>query len=217
MPRIAFFDLDGTITHRDTLVPYVFGYLARHPWRLWRLLGALPALISFALGRADHGALKGAVIHAALGGLSLQQIEDWNSQFVPRLLQRGVFRDARAAIEAHRAAGDRLVLMSASVDLYVPEIGRRLGFDETVCSRVRWQADRLDGRLAGLNCRGEEKLRVLLEHAARDPARPTCAYGNSSPDLPHLARASEGILVNARPATRARARALGIATRETWS
>ena len=35
----------------------------------------------------------------------------------------------------HRARGDRLLLMSASTDLYVPRIGRALGFDETICTR----------------------------------------------------------------------------------
>ncbi len=31
--ELAVFDLDGTITRRDTLVPYVFGFLRRAPWR----------------------------------------------------------------------------------------------------------------------------------------------------------------------------------------
>ena len=38
--RLAVFDLDGTITRHDTLVPYLMGYGRRHPaglWRLWRL------------------------------------------------------------------------------------------------------------------------------------------------------------------------------------
>jgi phosphoserine phosphatase len=31
--RLAVFDLDGTLTRRDTFVPYLQGWLARHPAR----------------------------------------------------------------------------------------------------------------------------------------------------------------------------------------
>jgi phosphoserine phosphatase len=30
-PQLVFFDLDGTITRRDTLSGYVFGFALRHP------------------------------------------------------------------------------------------------------------------------------------------------------------------------------------------
>jgi phosphatidylglycerophosphatase C len=194
--KLVFFDLDGTITHRDTLVPFVAGYLIRNPARIMGLTRALPALLRFLLGRADRGALKGALINATLAGCSRQQIETWSAEFVPRLLRRGVFTDAIAAIRAHQAQGDHLVLMSASVDLYVPRIGIALGFSETVCSRVIWQGDSLDGHLDGPNCRDVVKAHWLERVRARFPERSVVAYGNSSPDLPHLRLADQALLVN---------------------
>ena len=59
---LAIFDLDGTITRRDTLLPYIWGYLRRHPQRWWRLPLCLAPLGPYLLGRMDRGALKGAVI-----------------------------------------------------------------------------------------------------------------------------------------------------------
>ena len=115
---------------------------------------------------------------------------------MPRLLRRGVFTDAIAAIRAHQAQGDHLVLMSASVDLYVPRIGIALGFSETVCSRVIWQGDSLDGHLDGPNCRDVVKTHWLERVRARFPERSVVAYGNSSPDLPHLRLADQALLVN---------------------
>ena len=35
---LAVFDLDGTITRHDTLLPFLGGYLLRHPWRLPRVV-----------------------------------------------------------------------------------------------------------------------------------------------------------------------------------
>ena len=36
-PALAIFDLDGTLTWRDTLVPFLAAYLRAHPRRLARL------------------------------------------------------------------------------------------------------------------------------------------------------------------------------------
>lgn len=204
MSRLVFFDLDGTISRRDTLLPYVSGFLLRHPWRAWRLVALLPALAAFTFGERDRGRLKGALIHAGMGGASHDEVARWTARFLPRLFARGLHPDALAAIEGHRQAGDHLVLMSASVDLYVPEIGRRLGFAETVCSGVRWRESVLDGRLATPNRRGEEKARCFREIAALHPGVATVAYGNTASDLPHMQLADRAVMVNAPAALRAR-------------
>ena len=196
-PWLVVFDLDGTLTRRDTLTGYVFGLLARHPGRWWRVLGVLPALLRFGLGRADHGELKGALLHAALGGLSRAQIARWTERYVPRLIRRGMFAEGLAEVGRHRDAGHHLVLMSATVDLYVPAIATALGFDEWVCSRVCWQGDQLDGRLDGPNIRDREKTRCLRELIARFPRRRVMGYANSQPDLDHLRLVDKAVLVNA--------------------
>jgi phosphatidylglycerophosphatase C len=194
--RLAVFDLDGTITRGDTLGPFLWGYLRRHPERLLRIVPALIAPVMFAFNR-DRGALKGAAIHAVLGGLTRAQIEQWAEQFVGELLGRGLYSEALTAIARHRAQGDRLLLMSASTDLYVPLIGQALGFDHVICTQVRWLHDgRLDGRLANFNCRGEEKRRRLAAVLAHDTPERIYAYGNSASDLDHMTLAHEAYLVN---------------------
>lgn len=210
MSHLVFFDLDGTISRRDTLLPYVACFLLRHPWRSWRLLAVLPPLLAFAWGRGDRGALKGALIHAGMGGASREQIAAWSERFLPRLFARGFHPAAIAAIDAHRRTGDHLVLMSASVDLYVPEISRRLGFHETVCSGTRWQAQRLDGRLSTPNRRDQEKARCFREIAARHPGADTVAYGNAASDLPHMQLATRAVMVNPSAALRQQCDRLGI-------
>ena len=207
--QLAIFDLDGTITRHDTLVPYVIGFLRRNPSRLPRLLGAIPAVARFAFDR-DRGLLKSALIRAALGNVTRARIQEWNSSFLPGLLARGTFARARELILAHRAAGDRLILMSASPDLYVPAIGSALGFEETICTQVRWQDERLDGRLLSANRRGEEKTRCLAELRARYPGLPACAYGNAASDIDHLARVERGVLVNGSGAAKKAAATLGV-------
>jgi hypothetical protein len=108
---------------------------------------------------------------------------------------------ALAAVEAHRAAGGHLILLSASPDLYVPRIGQLLGFERTLCTEVQWrhvaaEEDRLDGALRTPNRRGEEKSRCLAWLRTEYPNLPVVAYGNSQSDIPHLREADRAVLVN---------------------
>lgn len=210
--RLAVFDLDGTITRRDTLSPYVLGFLLRkRPWRFPALLLVLPALLGYGAGLVDRGGLKSAFIRAALGNCRRTDLERWTASFVDRLVARGLLTPAVETVQSHARAGDHLVLLSASTDLYVPAIGRALGFDETICTGVRWSGDRLDGRLTTPNRRGEEKARCVTALRARHPGMETVAYGNAASDLAHLELVERGVLVNGSAAARRAAARKGIA------
>jgi phosphatidylglycerophosphatase C len=210
---VALFDLDGTLTHHDTLLPFLAGYLVRHPLRLLRVWRLVPALLRFALAGRDRGLLKSRAIRAVMGGEARPIVEAWAQAFVAALHPDGAFRTAGLAVlEAHRSAGDRLVLLSASPDLYVPLIGRMLGFERTVCTEIRWDGDLLNGELRTSNRRGTEKVRCLEWLRTEYPGAPIVAYGNSESDLPHMQRADRAVLVNANRRTRRLAAEMGIAT-----
>lgn len=207
MSSLAIFDLDGTITRHDTLAPYALGFLVRRrAWRLPALLFVLPALLGYTASLLDRGGLKSAFIRAALGGCRRRDLQCWTTAFVERLLAHGVFAQALEAIRAHARAGDHLVLLSASTDLYVPAIAHALGFQEVICTGVRWDGERLDGRLATANRRGDEKARCVAALRARHPGMETVAYGNAASDLEHLRLVERGVLVNGSAAARRAAR-----------
>jgi phosphatidylglycerophosphatase C len=220
-PCIAVFDLDGTLTWRDTLLPFLSGYALQHPSRL-KSLWRLPLAVAGYLGSPDRGLLKSRAIRAVMGGDRRSTIDAWTETFVGRLERRQVFRPAAlAAVEAHRAAGGHLVLLSASPDLYVPAIGRLLGFERTLCTEVEWRhdvsgEDRLEGGLRTPNRRDEEKSRCLAWLRTQYPKLPVVAYGNSRADIPHLRVADRALLVNGSAAARRSASAAGIAVAD-WN
>lgn len=208
--RIAVFDLDGTITRRGTLAPYVILLLARRPWRWLRVMRVAPALVAYMLGHIDRGVLKAKLLQATLRGYRRAELEAWTARFVPRLIERGLRADAVRAIEAHRRSGDRLVLLSASPDLYVPAVAARLGFEEAVCTGLAWRGDRLDGALGTPNRRGAEKARCVQALRSRYPGIAIAAYANEAADLDHLAIVDEPLLVCGSRRARRRAAHAGI-------
>jgi phosphatidylglycerophosphatase C len=212
---VAVFDLDGTLTWRDTLLPFLLSFLRRHPRRVMGLWRMPFALLSFVAQGRDRGALKSRVIRMVMGGAARTDIDACADAFVDTLRPRHRLRPAAlAALEAHRTAGDHLVLLSASPDLYVPRIGRRLGFERTLCTELEWRADRLEGGLRTANRRGAEKLRCLTWLRTQYPDLPIVAYGNSASDLDHMRQADRALLVNGNAAARAQAKQWGIPTSE---
>jgi phosphatidylglycerophosphatase C len=209
-PRLAVFDLDGTLTRHDSFVRFLAVALARWPVRWLRLPLALPALLAFALGLSDRGRLKGALLRGLLGGLPRNELAGVASAFARQLVASGLHVQAQDVIAAHRGAGDRLVLMSASPDVYVPLVGQLLGFDETTCTAIRWNGDRLDGRLAGPNCRGAEKSERLAVLRQAHPGRQAIAYGNTRSDLEHMRACDSAVYVNAHGPLRRELEAEGI-------
>lgn len=208
--RIAIFDLDGTITRHDTLFPLVLRRLAQRPWRLARLLLVIPAALRFVFDR-DRALLKQSLLRATLRGTPRSEIQAFAKDFVSGKIARGCFHDALAAIRRHRDAGHQLVLMSASVDFYVPEFGRQLGFDRVISTEVLWKDERLDGTLISANRRGEEKARCVRELLGERHVADSFAYGNSSSDLPHLRLVKHGQLVNGSLKARRQALEAGVA------
>lgn len=199
---MALFDLDGTLTWRDTLLPFLLGFVRRRPVRALRAWRLPLALFRYWRDR-DRGALKSSVIRMLMRGEARPVLDAWAQKFVVQLKTKQRFRPvALAVVEAHRAAGDHLVLLSASPDLYVPRIGEMLGFERTVCTEVEWQGERLDGRLKTPNRRGEEKLNCLARLRKQYSGLPVIAYGNSASDLDHLRQADRALLVNGNNAAR---------------
>ncbi len=108
-----------------------------------------------------------------------------------------MFPEALAALRGHLAAGDHVVLLSASPDLYVHEIGRQLGVHRSICTEVRWEGDRLGRPSRRPQSARQGEARVLTTLRAANPGMPVIAYGNSCPDLDHMRLCEEGVYVNA--------------------
>jgi phosphatidylglycerophosphatase C len=209
-PWVALFDLDGTITWHDTLVPFLWGYIKKHPLKLLGMWRAPGALLNY-LRRGDRGELKSRLIRMVLAGEPRNRIDAWAEEFVTALQARGRLRStALGVLRAHVEQGDHPVLLSASPDLYVPRIGRLLGFEHTWCTELAWDGDRLLGTLQTPNRRGAEKSRCLEQVRALYGGLPVIAYGNALSDVDHLRLAERALLVNGNAGARRAAQQLNI-------
>jgi phosphatidylglycerophosphatase C len=215
-PAVAIFDLDGTLTRGDTYLAFLLHVLRNKPLRLRRCLGLPGRAALCKLGYLSREALKAAFLRALLKGATRAEVEQFAIPFAEKCVRALSKPAALRRIDWHRTQGHRLVLASASVDLYVPLVGALLGFDETVCTRVAWRDDRLTGDLDGPNLRGDAKLQAVRTLIARHPGGAmSFAYSDSHADLPLLAFADYGVAVDPDRALHREAARRGLMT-ENW-
>lgn len=209
-PTITVFDLDGTITRSDTYVAFLLRFLQHRPSRVLRASWLPLAVGMHSVGARDNTWLKATFLRSIAGGESREAVEAVAIELVDELLARGLRPGAVATIDEHRLRGDRLLLATASLDIYVEPLARALGFSEVVCTRVEWdERGRLSGRLAGDNCYGERKLAAVAAHVGDRTDVRLEAYSDHISDLPLLEWSHRAAVVNPDSRLKAHASAKG--------
>jgi len=192
--EIAAFDLDGTLTRRDCLMPFFLRVAGRG-----RLAGAMvrhsPVLWAAMRDRERRDEAKATMVRALLTGRSAADMEEEGERFADHVSARWVRADVADRLAWHVAAGHEVALVSASLAVYAEPLGRRLGATRVIATELEVGGDgRLTGRLAGPNCRGDEKVRRLAVQYGELPAL-VWAYGDSPDDRPMLSRAANPVWV----------------------
>lgn len=192
--EIAAFDVDGTLTRRDCVLPFLVRVAGRA-----RVTGALAREVRLLVAaRRDRGrrdAVKAALVAALLSGRSAGEVAEAGERFAGEIAERWVRPDVADRLAWHRDAGHEVVLVTASFAVYAAPLGARLGATRVVATELEVDGrGALTGRLVGANCRGEEKVRRLAALYG-DPPPLGWAYGDSPDDRPMLAHARHPIQV----------------------
>ena len=188
---VAVFDLDGTLTRGDTLLPFLLfvrgrlGFAARLPL-------ALPVLAAMALRLLSRDRAKELVLRIFLRGLPRAELEERGRAFAAERMPGMIRPKGAEKLAWHLARGHRCTLASASPALYVEPWARAAGFDDVLATELEFGPDgRATGRIEGANCRGAEKLRRLEELHGNLQRFVVHGYGDSPDDRHFLARCAQ--------------------------
>jgi HAD superfamily hydrolase (TIGR01490 family) len=187
-PVIAAFDVDGTLTTRDTLLPFLVRACGRPKVAI--ALGRQPwVAASAAVGRRDRADLKAAVLARLLADADAAALSDLGQQHASTIVERWLRPDTLGRLRWHQAEGHQTVLVSASLGCYLHPLGRALGVDDVLCTELEVGPDgRLTGRIDGANCRGQVKADRFQARFGAD-VRLGYAYGDTAGDRQLLALA----------------------------
>lgn len=186
---LALFDFDGTLTNCDTFTPFIKQVIS--PARLfWGRLALLPVIAAYRIGLVSSSQMRRLLIKLALTGRSKMELEQLGLQYATKFLPTVIRPLAMKKLQWHLAAGDRVVLVSASLDLYLKPWCDHVGI-ELLSSSLESEGDRLTGYHQGADCCGAEKanrVKALLKLSHFDRIY---AYGDTKEDRELLALADE--------------------------
>lgn len=189
MNTIAAFDFDGTLTDRDSLLPFLF-FTAGTSQTLGKLLMSLPVLAAFTLGLESRQATKEYVLTKFFKGLPENDLRALAQVFAAEELDKYVSKNGFKRIKWHLCQGHRCVLVSASLELYLRPWAEAKGFANVFASILQTDQDgNITGKLVGRNCWGIEKTRRLQEVLGPKENYVLYAYGDSQGDKELLALA----------------------------
>jgi HAD superfamily hydrolase (TIGR01490 family) len=188
-PVVAAFDFDGTLTRRDTLLPFLL-QVAGPGTFLSRMLVLSPTLAAYQLGMLRNDIAKERVLTRFFNGMEEDTLRQQGVHFAAHTLPRMLRQQAMRRMQWHKQQGHRCVVISASLELYVQPWAQEAGFDDVIASRLTLREDgRIAGGLAEGNCYGAEKARRLQALLGAKEAYTLYAYGDSRGDRELLAMA----------------------------
>ena len=210
-PRLALFDLDGTLLAGDTDVLWCEflldeGVLDRETF------GIANRDVAERYARGDIGAAEFAAFYAAtLAGRSPDQWSPLRERFVATTIAPRIGAASFDLVARRRAGGDRLVLTTATNRFLTAPIAALLGIADLVATDLEVAATgEFTGRTAGIvNMRDGKVARLARWLAGEGLAASSLAtatfYSDSINDLPLLCAVGTPVVVDPDPRLRAEA------------
>ena len=186
---IAFFDFDGTVTTKDTMlelikfhfgnIHFIKGMLYVSPW----IAGMKTKMVS-------HQIAKEKLLSYFFKGMPerdfIQICNDFTSQRLPGLIRKS----AMQKIEQYQKNKVPVIVVTASAENWVKKWCSTVNV-ECIASKMEVINDRITGNLKGLNCNYDEKVARIKNNYSLEEYGEIYCYGDSPGDHKMLEIATE--------------------------
>lgn len=188
--KLVLFDFDGTITHKDSFIEFIKFY--RGKWYFYlSCIPLAPSVILFKLKLISSQRLKEIFLSFFFTGEREDIFRQRSREFSLNVIPKMIRQKALERIILHQQNNDRVVVVSASMNEWLEPWCHKTGI-ECIATHMDYQDHLVNGKIAGLNCNGEEKVARIKEKIDLKDYSPIIAYGNSGGDEAMLKLADEG-------------------------
>ncbi|CAH0276404.1 MULTISPECIES: HAD family hydrolase [unclassified Pseudomonas] len=199
--RLALFDLDNTLLGGDS----------DHAWGDWL---CERGILDGATYKARNDAFYQDYLAGRLnitdylnftldifGRTEMAQLDAWHREFMAECIEPIILPKGLALLDRHRAAGDKLVIITATNRFVTAPIAARLGVDTLLATECEMVDGRYTGRTTDVPCFKEGKVTRLnrwMQENGFTLDRSTF-YSDSMNDLPLLEQVSYPVAVDPDP------------------
>jgi HAD superfamily hydrolase (TIGR01490 family) len=195
----AFFDLDRTLLRRSSALALAGSFRERGLISRWQMFRAAGWQLLFVARGASHEAVRRAAEDGLkiLAGYTPEQLRELVAEAMEPVLRPLVYAEPLQLVKQHHERGEKVYIVSATLQEIVDAIAEDLGFDGALGTVIEVKDGKYTGRAVRSLHAGAKADAVgeLAEHEGYDLAECT-AYSDSHTDLPFLELVGHPVVVN---------------------
>lgn len=199
MKKLAIFDIDYTITRKETLMEF-FKYLVSKDIKNIKFLPrALYSGLMYQIKVYDEKRVKECFLKF-IENIDEVELAKLTKEFYDERLTTILYKDALDMIKKLKNEGYMVILISASPEFYVKEFYAIKEVDLILGTKFAFKDGKFIRQMDGKNCKGEEKVRrlneVLKEKNIEVDFKNSYMFSDSLSDKPLLDLVGNPYLIN---------------------
>ncbi len=155
----AFFDFDDTLSKGDSIFPFLLYCIKRGLAPKHQLFKAAAGFLRWKIQPSSGRAVKEMTL-SFIKGRTVDEMDRISRDYFRDVQQKFFFEDAAPELFRLREQGAKIVVVSASSDLYMKILPEFLPIDAVISTVCEVQDGKYTGKI-GKNCKGEEKVRRI--------------------------------------------------------
>jgi len=194
---VAYFDLDRTLIAGYSITSLALEKMWSGSLSPKRIIAHAGIFLHWGLGRSDYHQLLEATVRE-LVGMSAAEFEELGERAFERRIKPIIYQEGRQLIDAHKALGHEVVIVTSATRYQVQPIARDLGVEQFYCTELEIERGVITGNATP--CYGPGKKKAADVHTAFSKSRLSDAffYTDSCEDLPLLEVVGRPVAANPR-------------------
>lgn len=199
MDKLALFDVDYTITKKETLMQ-LYKYVILNDFKNIRFLPrSIYSGIMYAVGIYDEKRVKESFLKF-IDKIDEKDLAILVKNFYSDVLEKILYKDAIDMMKKLKGQGYMICLISASPEFYLNEFYAIEEVDMVIGTRFSMEGGKFARKMQGANCKGEEKVKrlkeVLLKKKIDVDYENSYMFSDSLSDKPLLDLVGNAYLIN---------------------
>lgn len=199
MEKLAIFDVDYTLTKRETLFEFYLFMIKKKPRLIIHFPKNLFSAFLFVIGVIDAKTAKESFI-SFIDGIKEKDMKEYVKEFYHKRLSKILYVDAINTMKKFKQEGYKVYLISASAEFYLNELYNLKEVDKIIGTRFTNEKGEYRRKIIGENCKGDEKVKRLMEELEKENIKvdfkESYMYSDSLSDMPLFKLVGHPFLVN---------------------
>jgi HAD superfamily hydrolase (TIGR01490 family) len=200
MTAAAYFDVDGTLVGTNLLQPTAY-FLSNQasPLRSARRIGrALLDGPRMALAELQNRRKFNEMLYSHYRGMSEDRLRLLGKEIFEDVVKPAIFPGVEDLIRQCKSAGQRVVLVTGSLDVTICHLADHIGADSWIANRLELKDRITTGKLLQPVVAGPEKANLIVDDAQKNghSLKECHAYSDSFSDVPMLSVVGRAFCIN---------------------